>query len=213
MQEFIHWEWRGFGAVTPEFAERYLALPIHFPQQTVDDLYIWAPGLKTNIKFRTGAEDGLKFKRMEDTHGKFEKWREDPDEIFDLPLNEKQWNVLADDLKGCGILLPAYEPSRCANRSMLQENLQSAGCKLIGVRKSRTARYVHHNDIKVAIEWATISSPVNTLSIGLENVTHDANDEKIITALSQTLDKLDLPQEPLHTKSYLKMLEVWEAFS
>lgn len=209
VQASIHWEWRGFGAVSPRFAEQFLALPIHFSRQRIDDRYIWAPGLKSNIKFRTGAENGLKFKRLEARREPLEKWREDPDEIFDLPLNKNQWDVLADDLKRCGITLPAYKASFCNNRPALQEILNLVGCKLIDVKKERSARYVQYKNINIAIEWAAISSPVNTVTIGLENMTQAADDEIVISALDHTLDELGLLEEPMRAASYLTMLDDW----
>ena len=209
MKEFIHWEWRGFGAVTPRFAEEFLALPIYTKFQKVDDLYIWAPGLETNIKFRTGAEDGLKFKRREDTQAPFQKWREDPNEIFDMPLNQDQWNTLATEMKACGIDLPAYEPSICSNRQAVQKTLRSAGSTLIQVSKQRTARYYNHNAMKIAVEWAVISSPVKSVSIGLENVDKHNNDNKTLSGLHDALESLGLSEEPLNDASYLNMLEKW----
>jgi len=208
MQVYTHWEWRGFGAVSPRFAKQFLALPSHLSRQRVDDRYIWAPGLNTNIKFRTGAEDGLKFKRLEALQEPFEKWRENPDEIFDLPLNKNQWELLADDLKRCGINMPAYDFSYCNNRTALQEMLNSVGCKLIDVKKERAARYIEYRDVKIAIEWAVLSSPVKTVSIGLENITQ-ADDEVVISALDHTMVELGLTTESMRTASYLNMLNDW----
>jgi hypothetical protein len=47
----LHWEWRGFGAVSGAFTRQYCPLEPCFDPQNVEDIYLWIPGMQVNAKF------------------------------------------------------------------------------------------------------------------------------------------------------------------
>ena len=52
----LHREWRGFGAVSANFVNQYSKLKPLFGLQEIDDLYVYVPNLKINVKFREGTK-------------------------------------------------------------------------------------------------------------------------------------------------------------
>src|SRR5262245_7026559 len=93
-----HWEWRGFGSLSPKFMSRFDRMHAPFGRSTqhVVDEYLWIPGVEVNLKFRQGTiwQDGLKFKRFHERRGAMEKWTESMDEIFPFPLSDRAWTLL-----------------------------------------------------------------------------------------------------------------------
>ena len=58
----MHWEWRGFGAVSYDFANRFCNLTDLGPSSQWPDIYVWIQNLRVNTKYRDNeAEKGLKF--------------------------------------------------------------------------------------------------------------------------------------------------------
>src|SRR5690242_11666093 len=112
-----HWEWRGFGTVSPPFLERFENLPAPFGRlrQRVVDEYLCIPGVEVNLKFRQGTtwQDGLKFKRFQRRSGELEKWTESMEEIFPFPLSDRAWALLLAELKIPGAA--QLTPPQCAN--------------------------------------------------------------------------------------------------
>ena len=47
-----HWEWRGFGLVTPAVADQYATLDGYLAPHQLADLYIWLPDRDVNLKVR-----------------------------------------------------------------------------------------------------------------------------------------------------------------
>lgn len=212
MAEGIHWEWRGFGGVSARFVEQYCGLAHLFDSQTVEDLYLWIPGLEVNSKFRTGAEGGLKFKRIKQKAGEFEKWYENPEELFDFPLSAKAWKTLSDTLKSVDLSLPRA-PCGDITRQYAVELLEEAGCKTLLVKKNREAKsWMAPNGI-VKVEWACISEPQSLVSIGLENYTDESSeeldDESAREDLSAAVEFFGLNHEPLQVMNYMEAVERW----
>ena len=207
MASGIHWEWRGFGSVSPRFMQKFSELPVFYELHHVKDEYLWIPGLVINAKFRTGAEDGLKFKRLREKDGKLEKWEENPDEIFDFPLKHKAWNTLAHVLKQADINLPAY-PSESPGRTEMNEILQKAGCEIITVKKKRESRLWNN----VIIELAAITKPQEVDFIGLENLPEEHSsltDDEAKKAIRSAIDYFHLEDESIRLMNYLEAIEIW----
>lgn len=212
MAEGLHWEWRGFGGVSAHFVKQYCGLSHLFDSQTVEDLYLWIPGLEVNAKFRTGAEGGLKFKRIRKKEGEFEKWFENPEELFDFPLDKRAWKTLSDMLLTVNLHLPE-NPDGEISRQRAEKLLTDAGCKTVLVKKSREARSWGAPNGLIKTEWACISAPQPLISIGLENFTDESSeelsDESAREDLTAAIEFFDLKCEPLQAMNYIEAVEKW----
>jgi len=209
----LHWEWRGFGAVSGRFANQYGTLQDCFPEQEIEDSYLWVPRLAVNAKFREGAEGGLKFKRIKNVDGPLEQWREDRDELFDFPLEPEAWDALSKILGAAKVRLPAY-PTKKPNRDAALEYLKKAGCKTVTVKKVRGAKLWQAPDGKVKVEWACISSPQACVSIGLETWDEGSqkaalDDESAKADMRAAIKGLRLDTEPLRVLNYMQAVEKW----
>ncbi len=209
----LHWEWRGFGAVSADFVNKYSKLDLQFDIQNVDDLYLWVPNLAVNAKFREGAEGGLKFKRIKNSDDKLEQWHENEEEIFDFPLKEKAWTTLNKVMTTVGLALPAYPPI-APNREESTHILESIDCKTIMVKKRREARLWRGPNGLVKVEWACISEPQSLISIGLETWDNDADedvltDEEAKEDIRAAILELGLNKEPIHVMNYLVVTGIW----
>jgi hypothetical protein len=205
-----HWEWRGFGEISAGFMDRFGRLVHEFGPQGVDDLYIWAPGLVTNLKIRTGEMGGLKFKRFVARDGRLECWSEDPDELFDFPLTEDAWQMLAAELAGAGFdpgSYPAHAPDRDETVSLLKK----AGCRLVHVSKEREGRWWPGPNGRVLVERTAVHKPQPILSISLESEdTRDGlTDDQAKEDLRAALAALGLENESLSVMSYMDALARW----
>lgn len=214
MAHGTHWEWRGFGGVKSSFAKYYYDLPLYIEPHQVEDLYLWIPGLSVNSKFRSGAENGLKFKRPKDKDGPFEKWIEDPEEIFAFPLSEQAWNKLSSVIETAYLKLPSY-PQETLDRSTTQKYLNDAGCKTVTVNKHRETRIWNAPNGDVLIEWTALSEPQSVITIGLENSedfhSADFTDEMAKSDLKAAIAFFDLDKQPLHVMNYVDALKIWSA--
>ena len=207
-----HWEWRGFGAVTPGFANDFNQFDVHTESHTVKDNYLWIPGMEVNAKFRKGVEDGLKFKRKQTSEGSFEVWSEDPDELFEFPIGGSGWSMLREDLDESGLSLSRY-PGTPQNREETTQLLEQAGCSIITVRKHRMTVRWQRNNHDVLIEWAVITEPQHCISIGLENWSPDEADNlssnRALDGLREAHSQLNLDEEPLEPLNYLDAVRQW----
>lgn len=212
MAEGVHWEWRGFGGVSAQFVRLYSGLPDLFDSQTVEDLYLWIPGLEVNAKFRTGAEGGLKFKRIKGKDGKLEKWFENPEELFDFPLNTRAWETLTEMLKTVDLSLPEAPDGKITRKKALAL-LKDAGCRPLLVKKSREAKLWNGANGPVKVEWTCISEPQSLISIGLENWgiegAEELNDDSAKEDLSKAIECLGLRNEPLQVMNYMEAVKLW----
>lgn len=203
----IHWEWRAFGEVSPRFTQKFSSLPVFFEPHTVKDEYLWIPGLEVNAKFRTGAEGGLKFKRLKQKENELEKWEENPAEIFDFPLEPQAWKTLSGSLQPAGITLPAY-PAKPPGRAELKKILEDAGCAIITVMKERETR--RWND--VLVEKAVITEPQRVISVGLENLPEEhasLTDEEAQNAILSAIEYFHLADETLAVMNYMEAVRIW----
>lgn len=192
-----HWEWRGFGSLSPAAREALERLPLKFPDaQRVVDEYLWAPGAHVNIKLRLGD---LKFKRRLESGGGLERWVEDLAENHPFPLGEATLEKLARDLS---VRLPPGA-SGAATREELQALLRVAEppVVLVSVSKRRWQREWGAGllAVPVTVEVAELLSPEPVLSVGLEHVDREA----LRIALCA------LPLERLRPRSYLDLLPLW----
>jgi len=208
-----HWEWRGFGAVTPRFAQSFLELPVHAEAHTVEDDYLWIPGLEVNAKFREGVEHGLKFKRIQKTDGNYEVWTEDPDELFEFPINASAWSMLKEDLEEAGLTFPEY-PGSPRDRRELCQLLRETGCEIVTVQKWRESRrWEFEQGQFVLVEWAVVSEPQRCISIGLENGSTeervDLTTDQSLNMLRNATTSLQLENEPLEPQNYLEVVKQW----
>lgn len=208
-----HWEWRGFGVVSSSFADRYAKLESPFSPQDVEDLYLWIPRLEVNAKFRKGAEGGLKFKRLKSRDGGLEQWHENPEELFDFPLEKAGWDTLATMLAGVNVTLAPY-PSEPPSRMVTLASLEESGCRSVLVRKRREGRLWRGPNGKVKVEWACISQPQTTISIGLETWDEDSNgegfsDDQAREDILSAIEELCLDEEPLKVMNYMDAVAAW----
>lgn len=208
----LHWEWRGFGSVSSRFAELYRELPLLFNTQTVEDSYLWIPGLSVNAKLRSGADGDLKFKRLKERDGGLEKWFEKPEEIFDFPLSIKAWTTLSEVLKTVNIELPNWT-EEVHDRDEILDMLKKKGCCIVSMVKQRDARLLKTKYTDIKVEWASISGPQQLTSIalesGFENPEQNLTDKKAKKALLTAIQDLELQTEPLQVMSYLEAIEKW----
>ncbi|MDR8392608.1 hypothetical protein NC796_15740 [Aliifodinibius sp. S!AR15-10] len=207
-----HWEWRGFGGISPRFAKAYLLLPGFYDTHTVVDRYVWIPGLDVNAKFRKGEESGFKFKRLKQQQGNFEVWLEDEDELYEFPLEPEAWGALGQMLQDVDIELPSY-PATPPDREDTARILEDVGCKIISVTKERETRKLENTDGTVLVEWASIKSPQPCTSIGLETYSDesdvDLSNEQSLHLIKEALDYLDIQNQPLLPMNYLDAVKQW----
>lgn len=212
MTETPHWEWRGFGSLTSTFACRFCNLSVALSPETVTDLYLWKEKLNINIKLRKGAEEGLKFKRFKGKKGDVEQWLEDPEEIFQFPLNNKAWDTLKKALQNEADFLPT-NPDKPFTRSKTLRYLQQTGYEILEVQKTRESRLLNVGNEKVKVEWCCISKPQSIMTVGLEHWAEPADeglDEKVrITNLKKAIEILGLHKQPLKVMNYLDILDFW----
>jgi|GEM_PF-1779345 len=210
----LHWEWRGFGGVSSRFIQQFCDLPLVAEAEVVEDLYLLIPDLYINTKFRTGAEGGLKFKRLKKKDSDFEKWLEDTDELFDFPLSYSAWKTFRNTLKKVDLDLPEY-PAEPLDRDTTLDYLTSTGCKPVQVKKNRESRLLKVSGGKVKIEWVCVAKPQSLISIGIENWTDfDAkpkNDVSKKNDLIEAIETLMLEREPLKIVNYLDAVKMWAA--
>ena len=208
----LHWEWRGFGSVSSRFAESYRELPLLFKTQTVEDSYLWIPGLSVNAKLRSGADGDLKFKRLKERDGELEKWFEKPEEIFDFPLSINAWKILSGVLKTVNVELPEWT-EKARNRDEVLNILREKDCRIVSMMKQRDARLLKTKHADIKVEWASISGPQQLTSIalesGFENPEQNLTDEEAKEALLIAIQELELQIEPLQVMSYLGAIEKW----
>ncbi|MBI3267797.1 MAG: hypothetical protein HYZ53_02150 [Planctomycetes bacterium] len=192
-----HWEWRGFGRLSPALRARLGALPALFPPAPTHDEYLWAPGAAVNVKLRWGA---LKFKRLLATEGEFGSWVEDPGEFLLFPLGAATLAQLGKDL---GVSMPAALPRR-VDREALLNLLQNAvpPVRRVSVRKLRVLREWEDRGMTtpVTVDTAEISEPESSFSVGLEHADR--------RALARCLAALGLASE-LRRMNYLEAIALW----
>jgi hypothetical protein len=213
MELEVHWEWRGFGAVSSIFVDRFVSLKALYPPQNVEDLYLWIPGLEVNAKFRKGAEGGLKFKRLKNRDADLEQWQENPEEVFNFPLEKAGWDALAAMLGDVGITFAPY-PTKSPDRATTIKCLEKSGCRTVSVQKCRESRLWQGPNNMVKVEWVCIKHPQATISIGLETWGGDLegeelSDEQAKQDIREAIKNLRLNEEPLKVMNYMKVVADW----
>jgi hypothetical protein len=208
----IHWEWRAFGVAPSDFAQRYGELEALFPPKDFEDVYLWAPGLRVNVKVRDYAREPFKFKRLRGKHGNLEQWSENREDIFEFPLKEAAWDALGGVFAEFNVALGPY-PSKGADRETVLTRLKAAGAQTVEVSKRRQSRLWTGPHGAVIVEWARISAPQVVDSIGLETWEGDQggeglSDEQAQEDIVAALEALGLPG-PLKPMNYLDALAVW----
>jgi hypothetical protein len=207
-----HWEWRGFGTVSPAFLARFENLSAPFgrtPQRVVDE-YLWIPGVDVNLKFRQGTDwqDGLKFKRFRRRFGELEKWTESMDEIFPFPLSDRAWALLLAELQihGAVQLKPPHGADRDASLKFLQSI--EPRTRLVAVVKERRFR-MWRSGGNVRLELAEIVSPRKTTSVGLEvcDLMERLDDAASIALLERAIAALGVGNEALRPMNYLQYMK------
>ena len=209
----IHWEWRGFGAVSGEFAHRYTALLPLFPSQSVEDAYLWVPGLEVNVKLRDIPHEPFKFKRLQGKDGPLEQWAENPADIFRFPLDRAGWDTLAATLATVDLALGPY-PGGDVDAGMTRARLREVGARTVTVHKLRESRLWPGPNGPVKVEWACIRSPQAIITIGLETWDPDPwgpglPDEQAKADLRTAIEELGLDDEPLQPMNYVDAVRTW----
>ena len=208
-----HWEWRGFGAVNSKLAEQFSALKASVSSNQVVDTYIYAPGLKTNIKIRTGHQSGIKFKRPVKFADNFELWTEREDELFDFPLTKADRDRVRNILDGTELNRIGSLPTDVKTADDALSWLSEAGYELIKVKKDRETRVWHHADRSVMVEWACLSLPQFITSISLESEPVKYSDKQSETSalslLKSAFSQMNLDKMPLRPMNYLEALNKW----
>lgn len=213
-----HWEWRGFGAVSSNFVNQFCNLNLAFPKfpdpQVVNDIYLWVPGLEENVKFRPDIpQEPFKFKYIQDKDKYLEKWEENPEDIYKIPLSEQAWEKLSETLAKVNVTLSPY-PSVEADAETTLNMLTKAGVIKITVKKVRESRLWEGPNDMVKVEWVCISSPQAIISIGLENWENKPGsqvlpDRQAKEDINSALEDLGINKEPLKPMNYLEAIKVW----
>lgn len=209
----VHWEWRGFGRGSEKLLETIGGLEDLFPRQEVVDRYLWIPRLTVNVKLRSGIQDGLKFKRLLAKAGELELWHEDPDELYDFPLDPRAWDRLASELRKAGLTLRIV-PEEPTDLSATLDHLRALDERIavVEVHKDRQAWLWPGPPGAVKVELATITTPEDVLSIGLEDWSDELEPKESRagqTPLSSAIRELGLGDEALRPLSYLDATEIW----
>jgi hypothetical protein len=209
----LHWEWRGFGVVSRDFARYFSQLDHLFIPPDVEDVYLWARGFKVNIKVRDIPEQPFKFKRLRNKDGDLEQWAENPKDIFSFPLNQAGWNALAEALATVDVVLGPC-PSGGADAHTTLARLRAVGVRTVTVNKQRESRLWQGPHGKVRVERVHISSPQTIASIGLETWGEDPEapglpDREAKEDIRAAIDALGLRYEALRVMSYLDAVVIW----
>ena len=211
----IHWEWRGFGVVSGEFACRYSALAPQFPRQAVEDVYLWVPGLEVNVKVRDLQAEPFKFKRLQNRDGRLEQWAERPEDIYRFPLDRAGWETLSETMATAGLALGAY-PAGAVDAGRVLAELERAGARTVTIHKQRASRLWPGPYGEVKVEWACILSPQPLVTIGLETWEEDPrgpglSDEQAKEDIWAAIQVLGLHDEPLQALNYVEAVAIWAA--
>ncbi len=209
----LHWEWRGFGAVSGGFAQRYGHLEPYLEPQSIEDTYLWIPGIAVNAKFRKGVEGGLKLKRLQSKDRSLEQWFENPAELFDFPLDKKSWYALQTVLAEAGLEIPE-DPLPATHRPSVLRYLQKIGCRTVNVCKQRDSKIWPGSSGKIKVEWTCITMPQICISIGLETVPSDSaggsfSDGSQKELLHRAIQELGLKKEALKVMNYMDAVNIW----
>ena len=209
----IHWEWRGFGMVSGEFAFRYSALSPQFQRQSVKDVYLWAPMLKMNVKVRDLPAEPFKFKRLQNRDGHLEQWAEHPADIYRFPLDMAGWEPLAATMATAGLALGPY-PVGTVDADRTLAELERAGARTVTVNKQRASRLWQGPYGQVKVEWACILSPQLVITIGLQTWDEDVEgpglpDEQAKADIRAAIQALGLHDEPLKALNYVEAVAIW----
>ncbi|MGD9046756.1 MAG: hypothetical protein PVF77_01770 [Anaerolineae bacterium] len=209
----IHWEWRGFGILSSEFAFRYSALEPQFPRQSVEDRYLWAPKLEVNVKVRDIPAEPFKFKRLLNKDGHLEQWAERPSDIYRFPLDKVGWEALAGTMAAADLVLGPY-PAGTVDAERTLAELERAGARTVTVHKQRASRLWPGPNGQVKVEWACILSPQPLITIGLETWDADPegpglSDEQAKADIRAAIQALGLHDEPLKALNYVEAVAVW----
>ena len=209
-----HWDWRGFGFVSPKVRRRFDELDSFFdddeePQRFTDE-YLWIPDSEINVKFRDGIGlwDGLKFKRFHGRVGDLEKWTEPLDEVFPFPLSKQAWMLLLAEVKAAHG--KHVEPPDAADRTAALRFLRSidSHVQTLKIVKERRSKIWGKNR-NVKVELAEILSPKRMTSVGLEiwDPRLDLTDHGSITLLQEAIQDLKLAEEHLEVMNYLDLVK------
>jgi hypothetical protein len=209
----IHWEWRGFGIVSGEFALRYSALAPQFPRQVVEDVYLWAPKLEVNVKVRDLPAEPFKFKRLQNWDGHLEQWAEKPSDIYRFPLDRAGWEALATTMATADLALGPY-PAGTVDAARVLAELERAGARTVTLNKERSSRLWQGPRGQVKVEWACILSPQPVITIGLENWDEDPagpglSDDQAKEDIQTAIQALSLHDEPLKALNYVQAVAIW----
>ncbi len=209
----LHWEWRGFGAVSGAFAQRYGTLESFQEPQSIKDTYLWILGISVNAKIREGVEGGLKLKRRIRKDRNLEQWFENPAELFNFPLDKQSWNALQKVIAEAGLKMP-NDPLPAPNRSAVLRYLQKKGCRTVNVSKRRESKVWQGSSGNIKVEWACITTPQICISIGLETMASDLasgsfSDDSQKEHLNRAIEELGLEKEPLKVMNYMDIVHIW----
>ncbi len=213
-----HWEWRGFGTVSPQLRKRWSSFPKTLPDQDwldVVDRYLWVPGYGMNAKMRSGPPIGdcLKFKRLRARWKQLELWHEDPQDIHKFPLRRSDLKWLATELH---ITLPDKQPETVGFETALEIFRQATPTvNVIEVHKHRQARCWTSGDTSVIVEVAEISAPEPISSLSLEStieLTEWSTPDQMSAArdsVQMAYESLGIDTEDLRAMNYLEALTTW----
>jgi len=163
-----HWEWRGFGQTEADFRVWFKTLPFFSPPagKPLRDEYLWTPGCVHNVKLRY---DALKFKRLIEQQGDYERWLEDAREFLSFPLDAEHLRTLARLL---AVRLPEI-PSQPVDRAFLLALTAGAAppVRIVPViKRRRLARWTPTGlGATVILEWTRIQQPVTIETVALEH--------------------------------------------
>ena len=195
-----HWEWRGFGQTEADFRAWFKTLPFFYPpaEKPLRDDYLWTPGCVHNVKLRY---DALKFKRLLEQRGKYERWLEDEREFLPFPLDAEHLQTLARLL---AVRLPQI-PSRPVDRSLFLDLIARADPPVYVVpviKRRRLARWTPTGlSATIILEWTHIQQPERIETVALEH-----EDLEVLQAAHAQLSARLLRIQPMN---YLQAISQW----
>jgi hypothetical protein len=210
----LHWEWRGFGTLTTDVRAQIEKLEAEFdaPERVTDE-YLWIPGSRINVKFRSKGNGSLKFKRVRvtDSETGLELWEEKPEEEYAFPISSKAQGELAAALR-----LDLHVTAEPMDRTSLLTALRAsrAGVKVVSIQKLRRARKMHVTGGKLTVEIAEIDSPERITTVGIEDdflLNNDSTAEEIgraKLAVAGAVGQLRLGTA-LRRMNYVEATEQW----
>ena len=193
------WEWRGFGRPVDT---RALGSP-KLPEQTLVDEYLDICNSAINIKIRSMEFELIKVKRLEHRCGQHatELWTISSRDVFVFPLYRERDGAL---LRLVG---PGAWPKIVPDAKSFVELARMQGARTVRVEKRRCRYDFLSYGSLIAVEVATVTSPIHITSVSLEVEGDIADAHDVCRSLLEARGELALTG--LERLSYAEAIARW----